>query len=139
MSKFNPTDEQRQAMDSVNTHAAVTAGAGAGKTKVLISRILNIVLDNKADFHEIVAITFTEKAATEMKVKLRREAREEMSNRPELRDELTEASLCHISTIHSFCSSIIRRFALDLHQTPDYQVLVEDESLLLLTRSIEEI
>ncbi len=139
MSKFNPTDEQRQAMDSVNTHAAVTAGAGAGKTKVLISRILNIVLENKADFHEIVAITFTEKAATEMKVKLRREAREEMSNRLELRDKLAEASLCHISTIHSFCSSIIRRFALDLHQTPDYQVLVEDESLLLLTRSIEEI
>lgn len=139
MSNFKFTDEQELAIKSLDYSAAVTAGAGAGKTAVLIARILNIVLSGKAEFSEIVAITFTDKAAAEMKVKLRRKAKEELNKNPQLRQILSQAPQVQISTIHSFCSSITRKFALELGLTPDYQILLEDEASQLLDHSIEEV
>ncbi len=139
MSNFEPTLEQVAAIDCLDNHAAITAGAGAGKTKVLIHRILQIVLTQRAEFRQIAAITFTEKAASEMKVKLRKEAKAQMKKSPQFKDELKEVSSTHISTIHSFCSSIIKRFALNVNLTPDYQILLEDEAFRLLRKSINKV
>jgi ATP-dependent helicase/nuclease subunit A len=106
---YEPTDEQKKAINCLDRDVAVVAGAGAGKTRVLIYRILNIVLQGKADFSNIVAITFTEKAAAEMKVKLRKEARRQMELNPLLKSRLSKAPLTTISTIHGFCANLIRR------------------------------
>lgn len=136
---FEPTKEQKAAVNCLDNHAAITAGAGAGKTKVLIYRILEIVLEKKAAFNQIAAITFTEKAASEMKVKLRKEAKAQLERNPHLKEQLKDVSSAHISTIHSFCNSIIKRFALDINLTPDYQIVLEDEADRLLRKSINKV
>ncbi len=135
---FEPTKEQSAAINCLDNHATITAGAGAGKTKVLIYRILELVLANKAAFNQIAAITFTEKAASEMKVKLRKEAKAQLEKSPNLK-ELKDVSSAHISTIHSFCNSLIKRFALDINLTPDYQIILEDEAGRLLRKSINKV
>ncbi len=71
MSKF--TSEQRQAIEELDVNVAVSAGAGAGKTRVLVERYLNIIVQGKASCEEIIAITFTKKAAKEMRERIREE------------------------------------------------------------------
>ncbi|MDD2430078.1 MAG: UvrD-helicase domain-containing protein [Firmicutes bacterium] len=136
---FEPTPEQAKAINCLDSDVAVVAGAGAGKTRVLIYRILNIVLNDKADFNNIVAITFTEKAAAEMKVKLRKEASNQIKLNPLLKNKLSKAPTALISTIHGFCSNIIRRFALTIGYVPEFTVLDQEDSSRLLLKSITEV
>lgn len=136
---YEPTDEQKKAINCLDRDVAVVAGAGAGKTRVLIYRILNIVLQGKADFSNIVAITFTEKAAAEMKVKLRKEARRQMELNPLLKSRLSKAPLTTISTIHGFCANLIRRYALKIGYVPEFAVLDQDDASRLLIKAISEV
>lgn len=73
---FPLTKEQRRAVDTLDVNCIVTAGAGSGKTRVLVERYLKIIEEesnfNPNIFEEIIAITFTEKAAKEMKERVRR-------------------------------------------------------------------
>ena len=66
--KFTP--EQRRAVTETEGNMLVSASAGSGKTYVMIERLIGIVLDGKAKVSEILAVTFTEAAAAEMKQKL---------------------------------------------------------------------
>ena len=129
----------KKAINCLDRDVAVVAGAGAGKTRVLIYRILNIVLQGKADFSNIVAITFTEKAAAEMKVKLRKEARRQMELNPPLKSRLSKAPLTTISTIHGFCANLIRRYALKIGYVPEFAVLDQDDASRLLIKAISEV
>jgi ATP-dependent helicase/nuclease subunit A len=69
MKKF--TVAQSQAIETLDRNVAVSAGAGAGKTRVLVERYLNIIVQEKAVCEEIIAITFTKKAAKEMRERIR--------------------------------------------------------------------
>lgn len=102
----------------------VTAGAGTGKTYVLVSRYLDLLEregEEKAGVQEILALTFTEKAAAEMKDRVRRalsEAEGEEASR--FRDDLMWAG---ISTIHSFCTRVLREYALEAGLEPGFAVI----------------
>ncbi|MCL4217309.1 MAG: UvrD-helicase domain-containing protein, partial [Candidatus Hydrogenedentes bacterium] len=138
---MNFTPEQYAAITSSNQHLCVTAGAGSGKTRVLIEHILHLLETRAAGLDEIVAITFTELAAAEMKERLRRGCRERM-RQPKAqadsgeynfwRDLERRAETARISTIHAFCGSILRENALLRGLDPDFSVLTEPESQLLL-------
>lgn len=111
----------------------VTAGAGTGKTYVLVSRYLDLLEregEEKAGVQEILALTFTEKAAAEMKDRVRRalsEAEGEEASR--FRDDLMWAG---ISTIHSFCTRVLREYALEAGLEPGFAV-IEDYELAEIT------
>ena len=62
----NLNDKQKEAVTYLNGPLLIVAGAGSGKTKVLTSRICHIILSGKASFNEVLAVTFTNKAANEM-------------------------------------------------------------------------
>ena len=69
MSKIIFTESQQKAYN-INNHISVTANAGSGKTTVLINRYIKILLETNCQIDELVAITFTEKAASELKKKI---------------------------------------------------------------------
>ncbi len=93
---------------------AVTAGAGTGKTTLLVSKIVRKVLDEKVAVDRLLALTFTEKAANELKEKVRRKLREVG------RDEGIEKA--EIGTIHSFCAHVLRRYPIEAGLRPDFEV-----------------
>ena len=118
---FKPTDSQRKAIVTIDRPVAVVAGAGSGKTWVLVERYLHL-LDQGFTTDEIAAITFTKKAAQEMKERLR-------EARPQLAASLERAQ---ISTIHSLCQRIIQEHPLQARLDPRFRVGEEWETRLLL-------
>ena len=131
------TPEQRAAIETQAGRICVDAGAGSGKTRVLVERILHWIEHYGARIEDIVAITFTEKAAGEMKERLRRSFRARapeddpvaMSHWRELERRVETA---RISTIHSFCGALLRENALRLDLDPDFAVLDPTDQELLL-------
>lgn len=104
---FKPTKSQEKAINTIHRPVAVVAGAGSGKTRVLVERYLHL-LDKGTAVDQIAAITFTKKAAQEMKERLRKA-------RPELIDSMERAQ---ISTIHSLCQRIIQEHPLQADRSP---------------------
>lgn len=109
---LNPA--QNQAVFSKHLVNLVVASAGTGKTRVLIARYLHL-LNNQVNPSQIVAITFTEKAASEMK--------ERISQSLAKAGDDIKLPANTIGTIHSFLSSLLRQYALKLGLREDYQIL----------------
>jgi ATP-dependent helicase/nuclease subunit A len=95
-------------------NVAVTAGAGTGKTTLLVRKILHKVLEEQIPFERILALTFTEKAANEMKIRVRNELRK--------RDRARGLERAEIGTIHSFCAHVLRQFPIEAGVAPDFEV-----------------
>jgi ATP-dependent exoDNAse (exonuclease V) beta subunit len=116
----------------------VEAAAGTGKTTELVGRIVAILAEGRADVGEIVAVTFTEKAAGELKLRLRerldraRATAAEDSNRRQLLDEaLKGLEEAHVSTIHGFCADLLRERPVEAGVDPLFEVLTEPASARL--------
>ncbi len=93
--------------------ACVTASAGSGKTFVLVEHIAKLISDvkNPVPADRLAAVTFTEKAAAELKQRLSQKVEELLKNNPDsdfLREQLVRLSSARISTISSFCLSLVR-------------------------------
>jgi ATP-dependent helicase/nuclease subunit A len=128
---------RERAIGDLDRSLCVEAGAGTGKTTLLVNRYLSIIRKGKALPTEIVAITFTDKAAGEMKVRLREEIQSILksqqckeSERERFIEAQYELERAPISTIHSFCSSIIREFAIAAGVNPGFQLLSDVEGNL---------
>lgn len=117
------TDQQQVAVDRRDVSLLVRAGAGTGKTSVLVERFVRAAVDDGVEVERILAITFTEKAAAEMKERVRA-----LLMALGRRDLAREAEGAWISTIHRFCSRVLRAHALSAGIDPDYRVLDELES-----------
>ena len=117
--------------ESLDESLLVEAAAGTGKTTLLIERILNLIIQKETSIKRIVAITFTEKAAGELKQRLRTalEARIQDNpagvHAPRFRDALSELDLMPVNTIHGFCRELIRQLPIEAEVDPDVQVLDE--------------
>ncbi len=129
-----PSDQatRDRAMAKLDMSVFLQAGAGTGKTSVLVGRVVEAVRSGRAALREIVAITFTEKAAGELRDRVRRELYEAQRDASEqLRDEeakrltlaLHEVDAAHIETIHAFASSLLRERPLEAGLDPNFQVL----------------
>ncbi len=132
------TPNQQKAL-TFNTHVCVTAGAGSGKTTVLVERYLKILHEADASPREIVAITFTEKAATEMKERIIERLNEldsrKFHNRSKFQEQMTTAP---ISTIHAFCSRILREFPFQARVPANFGILQGIDTRLLLRATLQE-
>lgn len=113
---------QRQAIEADRPLVVVSAGAGTGKTFTLATRFAWLVATGKADVREILTLTFTEKAASEMLDRIRRILSEWYSQAPETFPHLGQAierlDEAYISTIHAFSLRVIRELSLDLEVDP---------------------
>ena len=102
-------------MTDLDTCQLVEAGAGSGKTRSLVERMVALIRENKCTVDKIAAVTFTRKAAAELKEKfqlcLERElAREKNKDvRDRLNRALNDLDRCFLGTIHSFCATLLRK------------------------------
>lgn len=111
MIEFN--QQQLDIINSLHTNTMVSASAGAGKTTVLIGRLIKRILVDKLSIDQICAMTFTEKAAAEMKNRLSSALGQELKKNPNderIKQQFILLADAQISTIHSFCLSIIKEF-----------------------------
>jgi ATP-dependent exoDNAse (exonuclease V) beta subunit len=110
----------------------VEAAAGTGKTTELVGRIVRILAEGRTSVDKIVAVTFTEKAAGELKLRLRerldreRTAIQDDNARRHLDLALTRLEEAHISTIHGFCADLLRERPVEARIDPLFEVLTED-------------
>lgn len=116
MSRRLPPGDQAERDRAIASprNLAVTAGAGTGKTTLLVDKILHRVLQDNVKIERILALTFTEKAANEMRHRLRIALRQ--------RDRLEGLEKAEIGTIHGFCSHLLREYPLEAGVAPDVEV-----------------
>ena len=115
------TTQQAQAVRERGRDVLVTAGAGSGKTRVLVERYLSLLEEHSIS--EIVAVTFTDAAASEMRDRVRRE----VLRRSELERQRDDLDRARIGTVHSLCLQILRENPVEAAIDPSSTVLSDDE------------
>ena len=123
------TSQQAGILAERGRDVLVTAGAGSGKTSVLVDRYVSLLAEHRIS--EMAAVTFTDAAATEMRERVRRE----VLTREELGHHRAEIDDAIIGTIHSFCLRILREHPVEAAIDPATRVLSDDEAEFELTRA----
>ena len=138
------TDAQRRAVLTADRSLLVSAAAGAGKTMVLAERCAALVCDlpdpYRCSVDELLVVTFTEAAATEMRTRIGRAIRARLERRPNdarLQQQLYRLDNASISTIHAFCRALIRRWFPQAGVDPQLAVLAAEETDLLQREVLE--
>ena len=114
----------------------VEAAAGTGKTTELVHRIVRVLATGRAQIQEVAAVTFTEKAAGELKLRLR-EAVEQArrvaagGDAANLDAALRQLENAHVTTIHGFCADLLRERPVEAGLDPLFQVLTEFQAARL--------
>ena len=115
----------------------VSASAGSGKTFTVIRRLIRLIVEKKARVSEILAVTFTEKAAAEMKMKLQNALIGEVAaGKEELKSQLKEVYTADISTVHAFCGRLLRKYFFDAGLSPDFEIADEVQAAEMRERAL---
>lgn len=140
---INWTKEQTQVIESRDKNLLVSAAAGSGKTAVLVERIIRMVTDpdSPIDIDQLLVMTFTNAAAAEMRERVGAAIEEKLAQMPENEHLQIQAALVHhaqITTIDSFCLSLIRNHFDCLELDPSFQIGDEGELALLKADVMQE-
>src|SRR4051795_2111841 len=119
---LNP--EQREAVLHINGPLLILAGAGSGKTRVITSRIAYLVGDGHAQPHEILAVTFTNKAAEEMRKRVETLLGEDCSK-------------MWVSTFHSLCARLLRREAPAIGLSREFVIYDSSDQLTVVKQALK--
>lgn len=138
------TDEQWKAIYASGRDILVSAAAGSGKTKVLITRLIEKVLDDKNPINvdELLVVTFTNAAAAEMRHRMGAALEEAIAlhpDSPHLRKQLSLLNKAQISSMHSFCLNVVRQYAYLLDIDPGFRIADPTEAALLRDDTIAEV
>lgn len=130
------TKSQRQAIDCKGGSVIVSAAAGSGKTAVLVERVISRLTDpeNPVDANRILVVTYTRAAAQELKERLYSKLSQLIKNDPfnkTLLRQQTLLSKANISTIDSFCSSVVKEFFYVLDIERNFRIADESELRLI--------
>ena len=126
------TPQQEKAVYDRGGKLLVSAAAGSGKTKVLVDRLMTYLTDPKdpANLDEFLIITYTKAAASELRGKIAKKLTERIAQEPEnrhLQKQMQRLFLTKISTVHGFCSDLLREYAYRLELPADFRVADENE------------
>lgn len=141
LSRFGLTEIQKTAARERARDVAVTAGAGSGKTRTLVARYLPLLVECGSP-RRIVAITFTEKAAREMRNRIRGEVRkliteaDDDQTRQHWMDLESRLDSARISTIHSLCQEVLRSHPVEAGLDPQFAVVDENQAALLRSATV---
>ena len=139
---FPLTEEQRNIVTDRGGELLVSAAAGSGKTRVLVERLLDRVTTEKLDIDRFLVITYTKAAAAELRARIAQELAARLAERPNdrhLRRQSTLVYKAQISTIHAFCSMLLRESGHRLDLDPDFRLCDESEAQVLMVRVLDEL
>lgn len=121
----NLNPKQKEAVEIIKGPSIILAGAGSGKTRVLIHKVLHLIENERVHPNEIVMITFTNKAAREMKDRIKHASNKELV-------------LGYVGTFHSFCSSILRRSGVHIGIPHNFTIYDDDDQEQLLKHILKK-
>lgn len=138
------TPQQYEAAHNRGGKLLVSAAAGSGKTKVLVDRLLSYLVDpvNPANMDEFLIITYTKAAAAELRGKIAARISQAIAENPgnrHLQRQMQRLYLAKISTVHGFCSDILKEQAYRLDIPGDFRVADEKECAQLQFRAMEQV
>jgi ATP-dependent exoDNAse (exonuclease V) beta subunit len=139
------SDEQARDLirNAIDDTLIVEAAAGTGKTTELINRIVRVIAEGRADVRDIIAVTFTEKAAGELKLRLRQRLEDERqraantAGATRLADAVQQLEEAHVSTIHGFCADLLRERPVEARIDPLFRVLTEGQAERLFNQAFD--
>jgi ATP-dependent helicase/nuclease subunit A len=129
MNGRTPTEEQWRAIDAAGAEVMVEAGAGAGKTGVMVDRYCRLICDEGVSPDAVLAFTFTDKAAAELRQRIRAEIErraEEGSERA--RELLPGLGGAQVTTIHGFCNRLLSAHPVAVGIDPRFRVIDAPEA-----------
>jgi ATP-dependent helicase/nuclease subunit A len=132
VNSWTPNPEQQAAIEAKG-RVFVSAGAGTGKTAVLVERFVRAVCDEGMDVDSILVITYTKRAAGELRARIRAELRRR--GRADLARELDSA---WISTIHGFCNRLLKTYPFEAALDPRFRELDESQAAVLSAEAFDE-
>ena len=135
------TEEQYKAITTKNCNLLVSAGAGSGKTAVLVERIVGMILNDKVDITNILVVTFTHAAANEMKERILNKLYEKLDETPDdiwLQQQVINMGSANITTIHSFCLSVIKQYYYEIGIEPNLKIANEIDNELMKYEILQE-
>ncbi len=128
---MNLSEQQKRAVERTGQDVCVVAGPGSGKTRVLVERFAWLVETQGVPPDAVLAVTFTEKAATEIKQRLVTRFAEQ----PEIRERIERA---WVSTIDGFCTRLLQENAIAAGLAPDFNILDQPSADRLAREAAEE-
>src|SRR5262249_54309217 len=142
MSDLPDAEARHRILTDFSTTFFVEAAAGTGKTTALVGRIVALIRGGLGKLDRIVAMTFTEKAAGEIELRLRTEIERALQDctpdeRRHLEQALRQLELARIDTIHSFCGDLIRERPVEAGVDPLFDILAEDEARDVVDQAFE--
>ncbi len=125
--------DRRLIAEALDTTLVVEAAAGTGKTTELVKRIVRLVTSGRATIDAVVAVTFSEKAAGELKLRLREELERARltavdDDAQRLEQAVQRFEEAHVSTIHGFCADLLRERPVEARIDPSFAVLTEGQA-----------
>ncbi|MBQ3116470.1 MAG: UvrD-helicase domain-containing protein [Clostridia bacterium] len=133
------TLEQQRIVNHQAGDILVTASAGSGKTHTMIERVIKLVTEGKADVKEILAVTFTEMAALEMKEKLKKALNDAIvaTGDKKLLEQIADVHTADICTLHAFCAKLIRNYFFKVGLSPDYGISDQAQADIIRSECID--
>lgn len=144
MGEIKLTVSQQAVVDNRGGPLLVSAAAGSGKTKVLVDRLLAQICDPQTpcNIDDFLVITYTNAAAAELRLKIAQALNDKLAKEPDnrhLQKQLHRIYMANISTVHAFCSNLLRTYAYLLDIPADFRMAEEIESTMLQEKVLDKL
>jgi ATP-dependent exoDNAse (exonuclease V) beta subunit len=120
---FAPTPQQARVIESTENDILVEAGAGSGKTTTMVNRYVNLLAEREYEPREILAFTFTDKAAGELREKVRKARQQLAVNEGDANPASVSMSDAWVGTFHAICNRILKAWPVEAGIDPRFGVI----------------
>lgn len=131
--------KQQQIIDSKSNNILVSASAGCGKTTTMINRIVSLIANDRIELKNMLIVTYTNAAANDIKEKLYNLLKEKVSDDSFILKQLNYLDYADISTLHSFCSKVLKSYFYAVNLEPKFEVLEDNNAKCLKMKALLKI
>lgn len=145
MAEFKPNKQQQEFLDVNGCNVLVSASAGSGKTSTMIQKLIRIISSSRTPITSLLVVTYTNAAASEIKLKLFNELTtlinntEDVNEKSFLKEQLENLNNAEIGTLHAICKKLIVKYFYKLEESPDFSLLSEKDEKYLLDTAIKNV